>query len=85
MKVYTYISPNNGNMSKEAKLLLDELKLKNNEANEILYELNSKKDEINTFIIEANERVEAALSEISEELNITQSDIDNILGMVGDL
>ena len=90
MGVITYISPNK--MSKEAKLVLEDLKSKVSYADVVLEELNlnideinDKKNEINTFIANADERVETILNTVVEELEVTQSDIDSILEMVGDL
>ena len=85
MKVYTYIPTNNENISKEVELFLKEIRLNKEEADDILYQLNLKKNEINTFVDNVNERVEIALDEITENFNIIQSDIDEIIAMVGDL
>ena len=40
---------------------------------------------MNTFVSNANERVETTINTLVDELKVTQSDIDSILEMVGDL
>lgn len=56
-----------------------------NEVNAAFDGIDNKKENINLFIVEANNRVENTIDTVNKELEVTQSDIDSILEMVGDL
>jgi hypothetical protein len=50
-----------------------------------MIEIDNSKNEVDEFVVEANEKIETVLDTLAEEIQVTQSDIDGILGMVGDL
>ena len=90
MGVATYIAPKR--YTKEAESILNELRVRLSEGDLILEELELKmieidnsKNEVDEFVVEANEKIETVLDTLAEEIQVTQSDIDGILGMVGDL
>lgn len=90
MGVATYIAPKR--YTKEAESILNELRVKVSEGDLILEELELKmieidnsKNEVDEFVVESNEKIETVLDTLAEEIQVTQSDIDGILGMVGDL
>ena len=90
MGVATYIAPKR--YTKEAESILNELRARLSEGDLILEELELKmieidnsKNEVDEFVVEANEKIETVLDTLAEEIQVTQSDIDDIIAMVGDL
>ena len=90
MGVATYIAPKR--YTKEAESILNELRVRLSEGDLILEELELKmieidnsKNEVDEFVVEANEKIETVLDTLAEEIQVAQSDIDDIIAMVGDL